>query len=194
MRKVTTQNGPNPSQKPSVREGRGRGHQQPANHPYSRTPTAIRRESMKPYMSQPMLGLQRSSMDTDPYQHSHPDSDMSSSASPDPSPSRLNSDFPLPITKGRLSEDSRRHSRRLSLHSLASQPIDEISTQVTIPQPKGIDGLPRQSLSISTSEGMFVNQAFLTPVAHLVQPRRQGTYTSYSPAQIRTASHSQVKA
>ncbi|TEB34261.1 hypothetical protein FA13DRAFT_77126 [Coprinellus micaceus] len=152
VRKVTTLNGPNAPQKPSVREGRGRGHQQPANHPYSRTPTAIRRESMKPYMSQPMLGLQRSSMDTDPYQHSHPDSDMSSSASPDPSPSRLNSDFPLPTSKGRLSEDSRRHSRRLSLHSLASQPIDGISAQVTVPQPKAIDGLPRQSLRISTSE------------------------------------------
>lgn len=102
------------AQKSTLREGR-----QPAvNHPYSRTSAAVRRESMKPYMSQPMLGLQRSSMDTDPYQHSHPGSDVSSSTSPDPSPSRMNSDFPLP-TQSQL-----RLARRSSVHSLTSQPID----------------------------------------------------------------------
>lgn len=169
IRKAHGQDGPHATQKSNLRDGRGRAHQQAANHPYTRTSTTMRRESMKPYMSQPMLGLQRSSLDTDPYQHSHPDSDVSSSTSPDPSPSRLNSGFPLP-TQSHL-----RLSRRLSVHSLSSQ------TPV-------IDGLPRPSVTMS--EGAF---ARLRDCGCLFSCKRRPPHTSYAATQICTTQCSYFK-
>ncbi|KAJ2916547.1 hypothetical protein MD484_g3846, partial [Candolleomyces efflorescens] len=102
------------------------------NHPYQRQSALV----AKPYMSQPMLGLQRSSIDTD--QPSDPDSEVSS-GSTDTSPTRMNSEFPLPTVKS--PRDSHRLSRRLSMHSLSSPPLDDFAGLKS----KVVDGLPRPS-------------------------------------------------